>query len=153
MPIVSSIGSEEKVRYRGDAAVVPLPVPAPRGQVQRVAWPPVDALPVDFGPALAGHDEHHRVPGVPVHRAGDARVDLVDVGVHRAGGPPAVRADVQARAQPAARLVHLDVLERDDGTMVVPPVLDELRAALLLHVVVGDLGRGLGAQTAASLAT
>src|SRR6201995_1189070 len=139
------LGGEGQVAG-GLLAVVAVPVPAPGGQVQGVTGTPADALPVDLGPGLPGHAEHHRVPGVPVHGADHAGVDLVGGGVHGPGRPSAVGPGVDAAAHPAAGLVHLDVLDRHDRPLVGPPLLDEVGAPLLLHVVVGDLGGGPGAH-------
>ena len=58
----------------------------------------------------------------------DARVDLVRERVHGAGRAVAVRAHVDADAGAAgASGCIIDVLERDHGLLVLPPLLDERR--------------------------
>jgi len=142
-------GGEQRLTGEGEVAsrlraVVARAVPGPRRQMHRVARAPLDPLPVDLGPAPSCDDEHHGVPGVPVHRRDDAGVDLVREGVHRAGRSVAVRTDVHPGAGPAGGLQHHRVLERHHGLLVAAPLLDEIGAALLLHVVVRDLRGGAG---------
>ena len=127
----------------GLRSLVAVPVPRPRGQVQGVARTPLDALAVDLGPAPAGDHEQHRVPGVPVHGGGDARVDLVDQRIHGARRAVAVGAHVDTAPHAPGRVVQLDVGDVYDGVAVLAPLLEERCATLLLHVVVRDSGRGL----------
>ena len=143
----------ERQVTRGHVAVVTRPVPRPRRQVKRIAWAPVDPLAVDLGPAVSGHHQHHGVPRMPVDGRGDAGVDLVRQGVHRAGRAVAVGADVHTDAGPPLGLDHLYVLEGDHGLLVAAPLLDEVGPSLLLHVVVRDLGRGVRGHVCLSALT
>ena len=125
----------------GHAAVVARPVPRPCGQMQRVAGTPLDPLTVDLGPALPCDHQHHRIPRMAVDGRHHAGVDVVHQRVHRAGGTVAVGAGVHPDPGAPCGLHRCHVLECDHGLLVPAPLLDEVGAPLLLHVVVRDLGR------------
>src|SRR3982751_4926440 len=79
-----------------------------------------------------------------VDGGGDARVDLVHERVQATGGRIAVRAHVDAAAQPARGPLEDHVFLANHRAPVLAPLLDELLPALLLDVVVRDRGRRLG---------
>src|SRR5439155_783329 len=104
---------------------------------------PIDALPVDLGPAAALLDELDRVPGVAVDRRRRVRRELVDGRVEVLRRPVAVVAGVHAAADAAARhLAHHDVLPLQDRLAVALPLVEERLAPFLLDLVVSGLRRG-----------
>src|SRR6185312_6199405 len=128
---------------RGGVAVVPGPVPCPAREMNGVPGPPVDALPVDLGPAAAGLDELDRVPRVAVHRRHRVRRTLMNGRVEILRGPVRIPTGVYAAADAAARhVVHHDVLPLEDCLVVALPLVEQRLAALLLDLVVRGLRRG-----------
>ena len=129
------------VEYRGLLALVAVAVPRPGRQVERVPRAPVDTLAVDLGPAGAGLDEHDGVPAVAMDRGGHARGDLMDRGVEVLGRPIAVPARVYAAAETAMRVVvHRHVGALENRLVIRAPFLEQRLPALLLDLVVRDLG-------------
>src|SRR6266550_1275404 len=128
----------------GLVGVVAVAVPRPGGQVQCVPRPPIDALPVDLGPATARLDELDRIPGVAVDRRRRVRRELVDSRVEVLRRPVAVVAGVHATADaPARHVVHDDIASLLDGLVIALPLVQERLAPLLLDLVVSGLrGRG-----------
>ena len=128
---------------------VAVAVPGPGREVDRVPGLPFHAHAVDLGPAGAGLDEHDGVPAVPVDGGAlETGGQLVDGGVQVLGRAVAVPARVDAApAAPDRVVVHRHVGALEHRLVVAPPLLQERLAALLLDLVVGDLGgrRGLHA--------
>src|SRR5205814_2805309 len=56
-------------------AVVAMPVPAPRGNMDRVPRLPLVTHAVDFGPAAALHHEEDRIPRVPMNGRHNSGID------------------------------------------------------------------------------
>src|SRR5258708_5048700 len=119
--------------------------------MDRIPGLPVVAHAVDFGPAAAFDHERNRVPRMPVNRRSRPGVDLVRERVQAARRAITVPAHVHAAAHAAGGRPEHHVLPADHALAVLAPLLEELGAPLLLHVVVSGGSGGLGRHRPADL--
>src|SRR3982074_1047010 len=77
-----------------------------------------------------------------VQRGGRGRVELVQEGIHRAGGTATVGTDIDADLAAPLGMMQRHILDRDNIAMVAAPVLYELSASALLQLVVAAAGCG-----------
>src|SRR5258708_13315895 len=119
--------------------------------MDRIPGLPVVAHAVDFGPAAALDQERNRVPRMPVKRRGGRGVGVVGGRARAARRAITVPAHVHAAAHAAGGRPEHHVLPADHALAVLAPLLEELGAPLLLHVVVSGGSGGLGRHRPADL--
>ena len=99
---------------------------------------------IDFSPAFAIHNEQLRIPRMPVNGSGNARIDLMHQCIEAARRAAAVRPHVDPSAQTTRGGLERYVLPTNHRLPMAAPFVEELGAALFLHRIVSDRGRGPG---------